>query len=252
MQTSDASTLQTPAQRDAAARGLKVLMPVDAEGRPFLHHALARLAEAGCEAAVLVVPPDHEEVRATLARWPSPLPTRLAVQDTPRGTADAVAVGAAAIPDDVFLVVNGDNLYPVAAIRTLLGMEGCALGAFSRASLERESGFTPSRVAAFAAIDVDGDGWLTRLHEKPPVEALAPSMRVSVNLWRLDRAVAAACRDVAASPRGERELPDAVQLAVARGTRVRVVDVGGAVLDLTSAADVDVVSRAVGRPEARG
>ncbi len=106
-------------------------------------------------------------------------------------------------------------------------------------------------MAAFATVECDDEGWLTAMREKPPVEAIGPASRVSMNLWRMDQAMLAACRDVAPSPRGERELPDAVMLAVARGTRVKVVDVAGAVLDLTTAADVGIVSRALAHAELR-
>jgi hypothetical protein len=47
-------------------------------------------------------------------------------------------------------------------------------------------------------------------------------------------------------------LPDAVLLAIARGTPFRVIEATGAVLDVTTAADVDVVSRALAGVEPRG
>ena len=72
-----------------------------------------------------------------------------------------------------------------------------------------------------------------------------------MNLWRFDAPVLAACRDVAPSPRGEYELPDAVMLAMARGTRVRVLAARGAVLDLTSRADIGGVSRRLAGREPR-
>lgn len=251
LQTSDRGLLADAAQRAAAARGLKVLMPVGAGGRPLVDYVLARLAEAGCTGAVLVVPPEHEALAAHLAGPITPaLPVRFAVQPTPDGTAGAVAAAAPAIAGAAFLVVNGDNLYPVPALRALIALDGCGLAAFSCASLAGESGFTPARIAAFAAVECDAAGWLTGMREKPPADALSPATLVSMNLWRLDRSVLDACQDVAPSPRGERELPDAVMLAVARGTKVRVVPVGGAVLDVTTAADVPVVSRALEALEA--
>jgi len=251
LQTSDPSALASDAQRQAAARGLKVLMPVGGHGECLVDHVLGRLADAGCSEAVLVVPPDHADLAVHLAGRMPPLPVRFAVQVVANGTAGAVAAAAPVVTTPACLVVNGDNLYPVAAVRALLALETCGLAAFTRASLEQESGFAPARVAAFASVECDADGWLTGMREKPPVESLRPDSRVSVNLWRLDQAVLAACGQVAPSPRGECELPDAVMLAVARGTRVRVVDVNGAVLDLTTAADVAIVTRALGPAETR-
>lgn len=251
LQASNPAALRSPAQQAAAARGLKVLMPLGPDHRPLLDFVLHRLAAAGCSAATLVVPPDHAPIAAHLSAVTPPLPVTLAVQAAPTGTAGAVAAAAAVVDEPTFLVVNGDNLYPVDAVRALLALPGCGLAAFTRRALERDSGFPPERVAAFATVTRDPEGWLTGLEEKPPVTRVAPEALVSMNLWRFDRRVFEACRDVAPSPRGERELPAAVLLAVSRGMRVRVVPVEGQVLDLSTAADVAVVSRALQAAEMR-
>lgn len=248
LSTSDASHLATAEQRAAAAHGLKALMPVGDDGRRLIDHAIARLVEGGCDDIVLVAPPDHGALAAHLAaRSSDGVPVRIAVQATPDGTAGAVAAAAPAPAlhgGGDCLVVNGDNLYPVEAIRTLVGLDGAALAGFTRASLARDSGYTPARIAAFATV-AHRDGWVTGLEEKPPVDRIGPDTLVSMNLWRLSPAVRQACADVAPSPRGERELPAAVMLAIARGERVRAVPVEGRVLDLTTAADVAIVSDAL-------
>lgn len=249
LQASDASALQTDQQRQVAARGLKVLMPIG-PGRVLLDAVLARLAEAGVTDVVLVVPPDHADLAAHLAGHPvRGLRSRVAVQPEANGTAGAVAAAAPHVTAAACLVVNGDNVYPMDALAALVTQDSCAMAGFTRASLEHESGFAPARVAAFAIVEHDADGWLTGIREKPPVEAIGPDTRVSMNLWRMDQAMLAACADVAPSPRGELELPDAVMLAVSRGTRVKVVPVSGVVLDLTTAADVAVVARALAPQE---
>ena len=81
---------------------------------------------------------------------------------------------------------------------------------------------------------------------KPPADVLAaagPHALVSMNLWRFDARIFAACRDVPPSPRGELELPAAVLLAVARGMRLDVVPSLGPVLDLSRRSDVADVAR---------
>lgn len=251
LQASDAATL-TPAQRDAAAQGLKVLMPVGPAGRPLVDYVIARLLEAGCTTIVMVVPPDHGALATHVGdATPPGASIRLAVQAIADGTAGAVAAAAPHVDDDAFLVVNGDNLYPLAAMRAVMALDGCGLAGFRRDSLERESGFTRDRVAAFAAVESDRESRLTGLREKPAPETLTRRTLVSMNLWRLDRRLFDACRDVAPSPRGERELPDAVMLAVSRGVSFQVVPVDGAVLDLTTAADVPALSRALAAAEVR-
>lgn len=245
LQKSDASALPDAAQRRAAARGLKVLMPVGPD-HLLVDAVLTRLTEAGVTDAVIVVPPDHADLAAHLAAHPLPgLRTRLAVQPVANGTAGAVAAAAPHVTAPACLVVNGDNVYPAAALAALVALDGCGTAGFTRASLEHDSGFPAARVAAFAIVEHDAEGWLTGIREKPPVEAIGPGTLVSMNLWRMDQAMLAACADVTPSPRGELELPDAVMLAASRGTRVRVVPASGVVLDLTTAADVAVVSRAL-------
>lgn len=250
---SDGSKLASPEQRQAAARGLKALMPVGTDGRRLVDHVIARLVAGGCDNIVLVAPPDHAALAAHLASRPHDGATvRVAVQPTPNGTGGAVAAAAAALHGDRdCLVVNGDNLYPVAAIRTLVALDGDALAGFTRHSLEHDSGYAPERIAAFATV-AHRDGWVTGLEEKPPVDRLGAETLVSMNLWRLSPAVRQACAEVGPSPRGERELPAAVMLAIARGTRVRVIPVAGRVLDLTTAEDVAIVSEALASPVGRG
>ena len=185
---------------------------------------------------------------------PSRLRVTFAVQAEPTGTAHAVLAAERVVGRRPFLVVNGDNWYPPEAVQALVDMEACGLAAFTRASLVEQSGLSVERVARFAVLDVDDDGWLTDIREKPDPRDLAasgPTALISMNLWRFDARIFDACRAVAPSVRGEFELPAAVMLAVSQGTRFRVRVARGAVLDLTSAADIAAVSRRVSSLEPR-
>lgn len=249
LRDSNATHLHTAAQREAAALGLKVMMPVDADGGRWIDYVLDALARAGCTDIVLVAPPDHEDLRIHLERTPcARLRLRFAVQAVPDGTAGAVLAAAPVVDAPSFLVVNGDTIYPVDAVRATAAIDGCGLAAFTRRSLMQESGLPVEKVAAFALAERDASGWLTGLVEKPSVATMAglgPEALVGVNLWKMVPAVFDACRDAPLSPRGERELPDAALLAVARGTPFRVVETSGRLFDLTTAADVPVATRAL-------
>lgn len=244
------------AQRTAADAGAKVMMPVgDGATRPFLDYVLSALADAGCDEICLVVAPDHDALRE---RYGPQRTTRLrvhfVVQPEPNGTARAVLATAPIVGARPFLVANGDNLYPGGALRGLSDLDGPGVAAFTRASLIDESGFDLERVARFATLTADADGWLTGVREKPPVDdvaALPPETLISMNLWRFDAAIFQACRDVPASERGEYELPEAVRLAVSRGAHLRVVPARGAVLDLTSRGDIAGVSARLAHLEPR-
>jgi len=231
------------AQATAAAAGVKALIPV---GRPFLDYVLSSLADAGYSDVCLVIGPEHDALRDRYARElrPERLRIHFAVQAAPRGTADAVAAAEAFAGGDHFLVVNSDNLYPLAVLRELRELPGPGLALFSGRALVR-GGVPPERLRAFAIVVVDEHGYLASIVEKPDeatFAAFGDDPPVSMNCWRLPPEVFAACREVAPSARGEYELPDAIRLLVARGGRLAVVRSEEGVLDLTRRADIAAVT----------
>ena len=232
-------------QRTVADRGLKMLMPI--AGRPFLEWSLEALAAAGVDEACTVIGPHTVEVRERLESMPSP-PLRLsfATQEQPAGSANAVLAAEPHVGTGPFLVINGDNLYPVADLRRLLETEGQALIGYSIDGL-LAGGIPAERIRAFALLETDADGTLRRIIEKPTaVEAAAlPDARVSMTCWRFDRAIFDACRAIRPSARGEYELPDAVMHEVRRGARYRVLPSEAPVADLSRREDVPRVERFV-------
>lgn len=253
MREADSGVALEIAQDSAAAAGQKAMMPVG-NGRPFLDYVLSALADAGAGDVVLVVAPDHALMREHYAAAPmSRVSVRFAVQPEATGTAHAVLAAEPLVGDRPFLVLNADNLYPVDVLRSLVALEGPGLPAFERARLVQESGFPEARVAQFAVLRVDPQGWLSGILEKPDVrdlEAAGPRALISMNVWRFDARIFDACRDVPRSTRGEHELPEAVGLAVTRDVRFRVLPAHGAVLDLSRRADISRVSARLGEREA--
>ena len=84
--------------------------------------------------------------------------------------------------------------------------------------------------------------------EKPGDAAIAAAgstALISMNLWRFDARIFEACRTVPRSARGERELPQAVTLAVATGVPFDVMPAQGPVLDLSRRSDIPAVARAL-------
>jgi glucose-1-phosphate thymidylyltransferase len=236
----------TTAQAAAARSGWKAMMPIDA--RPFMDFVLSSLADAGCLDIAIVIAPDQRSVFRQSEDAGRTERTRVILIEQPeaRGTADAVVSAAAWIGDAPVLVVNGDNLYPVSALRDLVSLDGPGLAVFQRDELVAAGNIPPDRIASFALVEVDADGHLARIVEKPGPEEVRASgghALVSLNSWRLDARIIAACRDVEPSARGEYELPGAVGLALSRGVRVQAVRAHGAVLDLSRQGDVAEVTR---------
>ncbi len=224
-----------------ADKGLKALMPI--AGKPLLQHLCERLAAAGLRRGVLVIGPEQDELRHAASQITA-LPLACAIQVTPRGTADAVAAAAGSVADSA-LVMNGDNLYPVACLRACAAIAGGAVAGFTRAALVA-GGIPADRVAKFSLLAQDSRGRMTRIIEKPtPAEQaeLGPDALVNMNLWRLTPELMRACAEVAPSPRGELELPLAVLGAVQRGVPVQVVRSDEPVLDLTGRGDLAIVER---------
>jgi glucose-1-phosphate thymidylyltransferase len=259
MRAPDPAVRLTPEQQRAADAGLKAMIPVN--GRPFLDFLLSTLADAGIRDVALVVAPDHDEVRRHYGELapPSRIAITFVVQDQPLGTADAIRSAEPWTRGDPFLAMNGDNLYPLEAMTTLARLEEPGLPAFDREDLVKTGNIPEERIRSFALIEVDDDGYLRGIVEKPDVDRPPAGgdgqpkggdgppkggrYGISMNCWRFDARIFDACRDVPRSARGEQEIPEAVGLALSRGIRFKTFPARGPVLDLSRRADTAEVAR---------
>jgi glucose-1-phosphate thymidylyltransferase len=244
MRTRDDGAPLAPEQSAVADQGLKAMIPV---GRPFLDYVLAALADAGFNEACLVVAPEHDAIRDYYTRTAMPRRLRLAyaTQERPLGTADAVLAAQRFVGAEPFLVLNGDNYYPVEVLAALRRVSPPAMAGFSRAGLLRDGQIPPERIARYALLDIAADGTLRRIVEKPDAaaERTLRDAPVSMNCWLLTPAIFEACRRIAPSPRGELELPLAIQYAIDKmEMHVRVLPVDAPVLDLSHRADIPAVA----------
>jgi UDP-N-acetylglucosamine diphosphorylase / glucose-1-phosphate thymidylyltransferase / UDP-N-acetylgalactosamine diphosphorylase / glucosamine-1-phosphate N-acetyltransferase / galactosamine-1-phosphate N-acetyltransferase len=253
MRRTDASAPLDAAQAAAASSGVKGMIPIaGADGgpaRPFLDYVLSALADVGITDVVLVIGPEHHDIREyyTSVAPPSRVTMRFAIQAEPLGTANAVVTAAETIGPHPFIVLNADNYYPVDALRLLVARDNAATVAFDRDALVRDGNIERERVRAFAVLDVDADGLLRQIIEKPGdrVDLESDGARwVGMNCWAITPELVDACRDVPRSARGEFELPEAVALALSRGVTVHAYPVALPVLDLSQRADIPgVVAR---------
>lgn len=258
MRQHDPAAPLSPEQRAAADAGLKAMMPIN--GLPFLDYVLSALADAGITDVALVVAPDHAALaeRYTAIAPPTRLSVGFVVQETAAGTANAILSARDWIGTHPFLAMNADNLYPPRALRDLASLREPGFPAFDADDLVRSSNIPAERVRAFALVEVDDEGYLARIVEKPaedlpaeggnyktpPVASAFRRNLVSMNCWRFDERIFDSCRDVPRSARGEFELPEAVGLAASRGVRFKAVPARGPVLDLSRRADAaDVAER---------
>lgn len=240
MRAADASARLDATESAAADSGVKGLIPV---GHPFLDYLISALADAGCTEVCIVIAPGRSSLREryTTQMVPKRISVHFAVQSNPLGTADAVLASEAFAGDDPFLVVNSDNYYPVEVLSALRQAPLPALPGFNREELLLDGDIPPERILSFALLETDTAGALARIVEKPSATdpgAMAAGAMVSMNCWAFTPAIFDACRSIVPSPRGELELPDAVQLLVDRGVRFTVLPVSARVLDLSRRSDI--------------
>jgi len=254
MQRPDDSATLDDEQAAAAQSGLKAMIPV---GRPFLDYVLSALADAGYRRLCLVVAPDHEAIRRYYRDdvRPERVSVEFAVQEVPKGTADAVAAVEPFAGADPFLVINSDDYYPLEALSRLREQDGSATALFEQESMIAGSNIPEDRIRQFAVGQIDGRQFLKRVIEKPDEATLASLPRplwLSMNCWRFGPSIFEACRNIKPSPRGELELPDAVQYAIDQLEEpFRAVLVRAPVLDLTSRKDVAAVAERLAGVEVR-
>lgn len=243
MRAADSSATLEPGQAAAADSGVKGMIPI---GRPFMDYLISALADAGFTDVCLVIGPDHHVVREHYGR--EGLVTRVriafAVQAHPLGTADAVLAAEEFARGEPFIVINSDNYYPVETLAELHRRVAPALIAFERGALVSMGNVPAERVTRFGALEIDAEGSLQRIVATPASSSKgAEELYASLNCWLFTREIFRACRAVQKSARGELELPQAVQLAIAEGwMRFEAVRVRAGVLDMSSRADIASVA----------
>ncbi len=172
MREPDPKAVLTGGQRQAAETGHKAMMPI--HGRPFLDYVIGAIADAGVDRVALVVAPEHDTIRRyyqEIAR-PSRVRVDFVVQEEARGTADAVRSAEAWTSGQPFLVMNADNLYPVAALAELAALDEPGLPGFDADDLVRTGNIPLDRIASFAFIETDDRGYMTSIVEKPEVPSV--------------------------------------------------------------------------------
>lgn len=234
----------TPEQMRAAEAGAKAMLPV---GRPFLDYVLSALADAGITDVCIVVAPDDTALQRryreelTLER----VHVVFVYQREPQGTANALLAARGFAGDANVLVLNADNYYPVDVVRALRALGGAGVPGFDAKALVELGHIDAERVRAYALLQVDKDGFLTDIVEKPDATTFDRfhSAPVSMNLWSMPPAIFDACERVAPSARGELELPDAVRIAMQEyHVKFTVLPFALGVLDLSSRADVPAIT----------
>lgn len=204
----------------AAGRGTRLggdvpkpLVPVG--GVPMIDRILDGLETDGFGDVVVVTGYEAERVRAHLAGRG----IRFAEQAEPAGTADALRAARELVGDERFLLSWVDVIVPIGTYRRVAVAAKDLAGAVAIDHLDD--------VSAGGMVSVAG-GMVTRIAEKPgPLagENLTGVLALAPGLWPHVEAVKR-------SPRGEFELPDAVNGWIEAGARIAAVPVEGPVFEI--------------------
>jgi glucose-1-phosphate thymidylyltransferase len=207
---------------------------VEVGGEPLLTRCLETLRELGIDEAVIVVGYRGDRIRDRYGERFRGLDISYAHQPEQDGLAHAVLAARNHVDSD-FVVLNGDNIYA-----------GNLAAAIDRhTSTDADITFpvddvSPEAARGGAVCELDADGRVTGLVEKPEEP---PSTSVPTAFYVLPQEIFPACRIVRPSPRGEYELPDAIDLLIHAGYEVETVPFEGWKVNVNTEADIERAER---------
>jgi glucose-1-phosphate thymidylyltransferase len=179
----------------------KQLVPV--ANKPVLFYGIEAMAAAGIrEVGIIIAPETGGEIRAAAGDGER-FGVRITYieQEAPLGLAHAVLTAEPFLGTDAFVMYLGDNL--------LQGGIDDLADASRRNSPEALILLTPvPDPHNYGVAELDGDGRVRRLVEKPPEPA---SDLALVGVYMFTPRIHAAARAIEPSPRGELEITDAIQ-----------------------------------------
>jgi len=256
MRKSDAVNL-SPEQDSAAGTGIKAMIPL-AGKRPFLDYILTELADAGFEKICIIIGPGAE-FNMLKEYYTALKPERInicyAVQNEPKGTANAVSSAEKFADGDHFIMINSDNLYPAKALRMLREINCSATAAFESDALVKHGNISADKISKFAVLEPDENMNLRRIVEKPSDEymkKLGKNIYVSMNCWRFSPLIFEACRNIKPSVRGEYEIASAVSYAIENlHESFKMMPVALPVLDMTGRSDITILESLLKNSEVR-
>jgi NDP-sugar pyrophosphorylase family protein len=193
-------------------------------GEPLLARILRGIAGAGVAEAAVVTGHLGERIRQAC---PSGAIAGVRIQwfeqPAPEGTARAVARARAFLGDGSFLFAWGDIAVEPSNYRAVVEAAAAADGALAVNEV--------ADPAAGAAVEIGADGFVRQILEKPPPGTSSTPWN-NAGIGVLPAAVWGHIDALQASPRGEYELPQAIDALARSGCRLRAVPIAGPWFDI--------------------
>ncbi len=201
----------------------KQLLPV--YDKPMIYYPLSTLMQAKIREILIISTPSDEQHFKKLLGDGSQFGVRLsyAVQESPRGLADAFLVGRSFIGADRVALVLGDNIFFGFGLPELLA------SAVARKEGATVFGYVVSDPERYGVVEFDGRGKAISIEEKPE----KPRSNFAVTgLYFYDNSVVDIAASIKPSSRGEIEITDVNAAYLERGElHVEMMDRGFAWLD---------------------
>ncbi len=239
----------------------KSLISIDDAGRPVMDYLLFNAKQAGYTKIYIVISEKEKLIKEFYGTKNKEndfygLTINYAIQYIPInrvkpfGTADALHQTIMQYPqlnNEVYTVCNSDNLYSKNALKALRSTSSInAFISYDRDALQ----FSMQRIAQFALVSLDEEGFLKNIIEKPSIDDSllykddTGKLRVSMNIFKFDGAMFQ--NYVTNCPinenRKEKELPTAVLNMVKEYPKsVKGIPISEHVPDLTSKEDIVVL-----------
>lgn len=177
----------------------KPLLPV--YDKPLIYYPLAALMQAGIRDILIIIPPGEQAQFSRLLGDGSRFGVHIsyAVQEVPRGIADAFIVGEEFIGDDAVCLVLGDNIFHEA------DFSGKLAKARAHTSGATIFGYYVDDPRAFGVVEFDENGRAISIEEKP---RFPKSNYIVPGLYFYDNRVISIAKSLRPSARGELEITD--------------------------------------------
>ncbi|HIJ98568.1 TPA: NTP transferase domain-containing protein [archaeon] len=191
----------------------KPMLPI--ANKPILEHIVNALKKAGVKEAVVVQDPSRFIENYFKDGKEFGIKLKYIVQAQKLGTAHAISLCESLIKDDNFLVINGDNFVRVEVLADLVRKHK---GDATITLLE-----VPDRelMGTLSTVKFDADR-VVRIIEKPtPGQILSPY--ASIGTYVFSQYLFDAIKKIKKSPRGELELPTAMQLMLSERKKMYYV-----------------------------